>query len=236
MIPCLAVNDTIDGLDTDTVHGCERLLFNGNSRTDSSHAIFRQFGEGVFLSARHAFGVEARAVAIAAGQPFRMKACAVTIATSSCFRMKACAIAVTAGHSFRMIMRPTAALACTILHIICSCSWKEMRRIAARWIVTGVQDLQAVWYLAIRQFPCDTGCNRGATADGDLPVARVASRGFPQPAFIRAALVNLVPKAFGKGTATAVSMDKAHRLAPDPSLYSTRIGGQLCFLSATASA
>lgn len=96
----------------------------------------------------------------------------------------------------RSFMVAIAPLAISVLVIIGSCAQKEMVWIYTRWIVALMQTAYTFRDRSIRDLPRNAMGKTHFSSVRSIyhPVPRGIRRGSPQPAFIRAALVYLVPK------------------------------------------
>jgi hypothetical protein len=86
------------------------------------------------------------------------------------------------------------------VHVVGVSSYPEVLRVAARWVVAGVADMQAVRDLAIRKHPRKAMWMHTSsrpvsrTPNGDLPVSVGGARPIPKPTFLGATYSNARPK------------------------------------------
>lgn len=98
--------------------------------------------------------------------------------------------------------------------VIAVCSKPEMRRIYAISDVTCVANQYAIWDRAIMQFIRKTMCAHLFywMRKAKLPVSSACNCSDPQPAFVRAALIYGVPKAFYGRKTSMMTRSKMNRL------------------------
>lgn len=122
-----------------------------------------------------------------------------------------------------------------IVQIVKLCALSKMCGIATGWIVTRMKHVVLSRNGAMMEFVGIAGSNVIATIISKYPIAACIPGGLPFPAFIRAALVYLLPEtSFGVTfpQALIMSSDKAIRLTPNAAPLGIRLSGSLGFLPA----
>lgn len=91
----------------------------------------------------------------------------------------------------------TASFADHVLAVVELRASKQMLRIAARWCVTVMQDVERCWITVISQCPGNSMCTNCSGLDPEAPMTERKDATGPEPAGIRRTAVHLLPESFG---------------------------------------
>lgn len=125
------------------------------------------------------------------------------------------------------------AFACRVVGVICMCTQKQMRWVAAWGIVALMKNQQSIRYRPIKYLPPNTGCQSAPirsvffAANAEKSVARGIARSNPQPALVGATLVYLFPESLLNRTRRikigSVALNKSDWLSFDVSRIFSRL-------------
>jgi hypothetical protein len=107
------------------------------------------------------------------------------------------------AHSFSLsipsVWRPgsrvVALLEYHVVNIVQLCTEEQMIRIAARWIVTTMKNLNAFGYRAMQGLPDSAVSHRGLAVDGSFPVSCLVAECLPLPTRVWSAAADMRPQA-----------------------------------------
>ncbi len=187
VLPAHASDDAANRQQRNAVLSGEVFLHDATASVGSADLtdhIGRHFRRVDVLATSEIFGLASSPVGVSAQSSLGVTPCPVGVAAS--LRNTDMATAALAG------CRPGFRLRVSL--VVQSRADPEMRRVAARRVVTGVADVHAMRDGADLQFIRDPMCSQRASTNPELSIAASPESADPRPTVIRSATVNVAPE------------------------------------------